>query len=129
MLLPAEDELPCCLRRAVADETNVDTSLLKTFLEVAKTRHFSRAADALFLTQSAVSARIKQLDAEHPDPEGLLAAAEAAALALARAELGADLEGRVDREDLLAHLENVRRRWRRRDRRDQEGLAEQRGAA
>lgn len=40
----------------------MDISLLKTFLEVARTRHFSRAADALFLTQSAVSARIKQLE-------------------------------------------------------------------
>jgi DNA-binding transcriptional LysR family regulator len=40
----------------------LDISLLKTFLEVARTRHFSRAADALFLTQSAVSARIKQLE-------------------------------------------------------------------
>ena len=41
---------------------NLDISLLKTFLEVAKTRHFSRAAEALFLTQSAVSARIKLLE-------------------------------------------------------------------
>ncbi len=40
----------------------MDTSLLKTFLEVAKTRHFGRAATALFLTQSAVSARIKLLE-------------------------------------------------------------------
>ena len=40
----------------------MDSSLLKTFLEVAKTRHFGRAADALFLTQSAVSARIKLLE-------------------------------------------------------------------
>jgi len=40
----------------------MDTSLIKTFLEVAKTRHFGRAATALFLTQSAVSARIKLLE-------------------------------------------------------------------
>ena len=40
----------------------MDTTLLKTFLEVAKTRHFGRAADALFITQSAVSARIKLLE-------------------------------------------------------------------
>ncbi|CAA0101117.1 HTH-type transcriptional activator CmpR [BD1-7 clade bacterium] len=39
---------------------NVD--LLRTFLEVAKTRHFSHAAENLCLTQSAVSARIKQLE-------------------------------------------------------------------
>jgi len=40
----------------------MDISLLKTFLEVAKIRHFGRAADALFVTQSAVSARIKLLE-------------------------------------------------------------------
>jgi DNA-binding transcriptional LysR family regulator len=41
----------------------VNTDLLRTFLEVAKTRHFGQAADNLYLTQSAVSARIKQLEA------------------------------------------------------------------
>jgi len=40
----------------------VDTDLLKTFLEVSRTRHFGRAAENLFLTQSAVSARIRQLE-------------------------------------------------------------------
>jgi len=40
----------------------VDTELLKTFLEVSKTRHFGRAAEALYLTQSAVSFRIRQLE-------------------------------------------------------------------
>ncbi len=40
----------------------MDISLLKTFLEVSKTRHFGKAADNLFVTQSAVSARIKQLE-------------------------------------------------------------------
>ena len=40
----------------------MDISLLKTFLEVAKTRHFGRAADSLFVTQSAVSARVKLLE-------------------------------------------------------------------
>ena len=40
----------------------MDISLLKTFLEVAKIRHFGRAADVLFVTQSAVSARIKLLE-------------------------------------------------------------------
>ncbi|MEJ2622855.1 MAG: LysR family transcriptional regulator, partial [Candidatus Thiodiazotropha sp.] len=40
----------------------MDTSLLKTFLEVARTRHFGRAAEHLFVTQSAVSARIKILE-------------------------------------------------------------------
>jgi DNA-binding transcriptional LysR family regulator len=40
----------------------MDTELLKTFLEVRKTRHFGRAAENLFITQAAVSARIKQLE-------------------------------------------------------------------
>lgn len=42
----------------------MDTDLLKTFLEVHKTRHFGKAAENLFLTQSAVSARIRQLENE-----------------------------------------------------------------
>ena len=40
----------------------MDTELLATFLEVNRTRHFGRAADNLFLTQSAVSARIRLLE-------------------------------------------------------------------
>jgi len=40
----------------------LDISLLNTFLEVCKTRHFAKAAKALFITQSAVSARIKLLE-------------------------------------------------------------------
>jgi DNA-binding transcriptional LysR family regulator len=40
----------------------LDTELLKTFLEVRKTRHFGRAAENLYITQAAVSARIKQLE-------------------------------------------------------------------
>lgn len=40
----------------------MDTDLLKTFLEVNRTRHFGKAADRLCLTQSAVSARIRQLE-------------------------------------------------------------------
>ncbi|KLV10579.1 MULTISPECIES: HTH-type transcriptional regulator HdfR [Photobacterium] len=42
----------------------MDTELLRTFLEVTKTRHFGRAADNLFLTQSAVSFRIRQLESQ-----------------------------------------------------------------
>jgi DNA-binding transcriptional LysR family regulator len=42
----------------------VDTELLKTFLEVNRTRHFGKAAENLFVTQSAVSARIRQLEAQ-----------------------------------------------------------------
>jgi DNA-binding transcriptional LysR family regulator len=40
----------------------VDIELLRTFLEVNYTRHFGRAAEALHLTQAAVSARIKLLE-------------------------------------------------------------------
>ncbi len=41
----------------------MDLELLRTFLEVNRTRHFGRAAEALYLTQAAVSARIKHLEA------------------------------------------------------------------
>lgn len=40
----------------------MDISLLKTFLEVSRTRHFGKAAETLCVTQSAVSARIKLLE-------------------------------------------------------------------
>lgn len=40
----------------------MDISFLKTFLEVSRRRHFGKAAEALCLTQSAVSARIKLLE-------------------------------------------------------------------
>lgn len=46
----------------VLSNTNMDISLLRTFLEVAKVRHFGKAAETLCVTQSAVSARIKQLE-------------------------------------------------------------------
>ncbi|MDH5229128.1 MAG: LysR substrate-binding domain-containing protein [Gammaproteobacteria bacterium] len=39
-----------------------DISLLKTFLELSRSRHFGKTAKNLFLTQSAVSARIKILE-------------------------------------------------------------------
>ncbi|WP_140921366.1 HTH-type transcriptional regulator HdfR [Limnobaculum xujianqingii] len=42
----------------------MDTELLKTFLEVSKTRHFGRAAESLYLTQSAVSSRIRLLESQ-----------------------------------------------------------------
>lgn len=42
----------------------MDTELLRTFLEVGKTRHFGRAAESLYLTQSAVSFRIRQLESQ-----------------------------------------------------------------
>lgn len=40
----------------------MDTELLKTFIEVTQTRNFARAASNLYLTPSAVSARIRQLE-------------------------------------------------------------------
>ena len=42
--------------------SGMDTEHLRTFLEVAHTRHFGKAAENLFVTQSAVSARIKLLE-------------------------------------------------------------------
>ena len=42
----------------------MDIDALKTFLEVNRTRHFGQAADNLYLSQSAVSARIRQLEEE-----------------------------------------------------------------
>lgn len=42
----------------------MDLELLRTFLEVARTRHFGRSAEALYITQAAVSARIKQLESQ-----------------------------------------------------------------
>ncbi|MCW9014519.1 MAG: LysR family transcriptional regulator [Gammaproteobacteria bacterium] len=42
----------------------MDVGLLKAFLEVYRARHFGRAAKNLFISQSAVSARIKQLEDE-----------------------------------------------------------------
>ncbi|MDH3581531.1 MAG: LysR family transcriptional regulator [Hyphomicrobiales bacterium] len=40
----------------------MDIELLRTFLEVARTRHFGNTAENLHLTQSAVSARIRSLE-------------------------------------------------------------------
>ncbi|MDN2660749.1 LysR family transcriptional regulator [Neptunomonas sp. CHC150] len=42
----------------------MDLELLRTFLEVARLRNFGRAAEALYLTQAAVSARIKLLETQ-----------------------------------------------------------------
>jgi len=40
----------------------MDVKVFRTFLELAQVRHFGRAAENLYLTQAAVSARIKQLE-------------------------------------------------------------------
>jgi DNA-binding transcriptional LysR family regulator len=41
---------------------SIDIDHLKTFLEVYRTRHFGKAADQLYVTQSTVSARIRLLE-------------------------------------------------------------------
>jgi DNA-binding transcriptional LysR family regulator len=43
-------------------DCNVDIELIKTFLEVKDCRHFGKAAENLYLTQAAVSTRIRQLE-------------------------------------------------------------------
>ncbi|EPH5896823.1 LysR family transcriptional regulator, partial [Vibrio alginolyticus] len=40
----------------------MDVKVFRTFLELARVRHFGRAAENLYITQAAVSARIKQLE-------------------------------------------------------------------
>lgn len=42
----------------------MDTGLLRAFLEIHRLRHFGRAAKNLFISQSAISARIRQLEDE-----------------------------------------------------------------
>ncbi len=42
----------------------MDLELLRTFLELNRTRHFGRTAEALFLTQAAVSSRLKSLESQ-----------------------------------------------------------------
>lgn len=42
----------------------MDLELLRTFLELNRTRHFGRTAEALFVTQAAVSSRLKTLEAQ-----------------------------------------------------------------
>lgn len=42
----------------------MDIGLLKAFIEIHRSRHFGRAAKNLFISQSAISARIKQLEDE-----------------------------------------------------------------
>ena len=51
----------CCLLKNYLSYI-MDIELLRTFLEVNRTRHFGKAAEALSLTQAAVSARIKHLE-------------------------------------------------------------------
>ncbi len=46
----------------------MDIELFKTFLEVKKCRHFGKAAENLYLTQAAVSTRIRQLESYFGTP-------------------------------------------------------------
>jgi DNA-binding transcriptional LysR family regulator len=41
---------------------NIDINQLRTFIEIEKTRHFGKAAENLYLTQAAISARIKLME-------------------------------------------------------------------
>lgn len=42
----------------------MDLELLRTFLELNRTRHFGRAAEALHVTQAAISSRLKSLESQ-----------------------------------------------------------------
>lgn len=42
----------------------MDIGLLRAFLEIHRLRHFGRAAKNLFISQSAISARVRQLEDE-----------------------------------------------------------------
>ncbi|TNC83024.1 MAG: LysR family transcriptional regulator [Oleiphilus sp.] len=54
------NKMPYC--QHIHKKPGMDIELLRTFLEVKTTRHFGKAAENLYLTQAAVSARIKQLE-------------------------------------------------------------------
>lgn len=46
----------------------MDIRVFKTFISVAEHKHFGRAAETLYITQAAVSARIKQLEEYYATP-------------------------------------------------------------
>ena len=90
----------------------MDIVLLQTFMEVARTRHFGKAAEHLCVTQSAVSARIKLLETTlgvqiftrrrndiqlTPSGHGLLRYAETIVRSWARARQELALDGRFHR--------------------------------
>lgn len=75
----------------------MDIELFRTFLEVNKTRHFGKASENLFLTQAAVSTRIKQLE----DSLGVNL------FVRARNNIQLTPEG----ERLLAHAETILTAW------------------
>ncbi|HEY9033052.1 MAG TPA: LysR family transcriptional regulator [Pseudomonadales bacterium] len=92
----------------------MDLDLLKTFLEVTRTRHFGKAAENLYLTQSAVSARIRLLESQlqcplfqrhhkqvNLTPAGEKLARHAAAILDAWSSARADICGEADRQQPL----------------------------
>ncbi|WP_445945804.1 HTH-type transcriptional regulator HdfR [Shewanella sp.] len=100
----------------------MDTDLLKTFLEVSRTRHFGKAAENLYLTRSAVSFRVKQLEGIlgvelferlrnniHPTPAGerLLGHAEAVLTAWERAKQDISLSQQHTSQLTLAAGHNI----------------------
>ena len=76
---------------------NIDTDLLKTFLEVNRTRHFGKASENLFVTQSTVSSRIKLLEE----------AVGAALFTRARNDIQLTLAG----QRLIGHAESMLTIW------------------
>jgi len=46
----------------------MDIKVFKTFIAVAENKHFGKAAEQLYITQAAVSARIKQLEEYYNTP-------------------------------------------------------------
>lgn len=75
----------------------MDLELLRTFVEVCRCRHFGKAADRLYITQSAVSARIRQL-------ENMLGCQ----LLLRERK---QVHPTVDGERFLPHAENLLKQW------------------
>lgn len=75
----------------------VDTEHLRTFLEISRTRHFGQAARNLFLSQSAVSARIHTLEEQLKTP----------LFHRARNDIHLTPAG----ERLLVHAENILEAW------------------
>lgn len=77
----------------------MDTELIRTFLEVNRTRHFSRAAERLSVTPAAVSARIRLLEDQLGTP----------LFVRGRNNIRLTPAGRR----LLPHAENLLRSWNR----------------
>lgn len=77
----------------------MDIELLRTFIEVYRCRHFGKAADRLYVTQSAVSARIRQLETS----------LGCQLLTRERKQVHPTAEG----ERFLAHAESLLKQWER----------------